>query len=75
MGWDILNFFPQMPDMDGNRVIAFIEIFIAPYLMEKLLCTHHISLMAAKAAEYGKFCGCKSERPFVQGTFVSFHIQ
>lgn len=40
-GFDILRFFkgvshlfPQMPDMNGNSVIAFAEIFILSYLMK-----------------------------------------
>ena len=64
-----------MTDMDGDRVIALVEVFIAPNLMEKLLRTHYASLFPAQDRQDGEFRGCQGKRFLIQGAFMGSGIQ
>ena len=54
-GFDVLgrfkavsHFLPQMPDVDGDGVVAFGVIFVFPKLMEKFLCADYLSPVLAE---------------------------
>ena len=54
-GFDILRFFKgvshflsQMPDMNGNGVIAFAVILILPYLMKQFFRADHAARLPAE---------------------------
>jgi len=55
----VIHLSAQMPDMYGDRVIAFAEIFVAPYLMKKIFRSDYIPFILTEYTQDRKFGGSK----------------